>query len=103
MRIFHAYENNDIHGRILFSVANALEPGYFDLEHIDKIKTPGICLFMHQHSPSYALNTFEYMLKVGKRLEHLLGGKLCDSQRQPLSEAVIHSYRHKLSTFSQEK
>jgi hypothetical protein len=103
MKIFHAHETDNATGRVLFSVANALEPGYFDSNHIDKIKISGLCLFMHHHSLSQPLKTFENMLKVAKRLEHLLGGTLCDSQHQPLSESIIQDYYAKLSSLVNEK
>jgi cell division protein ZipA len=103
MKIFHAYESDSASGRVLFSVTSALEPGYFDADHIDTIKIPGLCLFMHHHSLPQPLKTFEEMLKVAKRLEHLLGGTLCDSQRQPLSETIIADYRAKLSSLGNIK
>jgi cell division protein ZipA len=102
MKIFHAYDTDDTSGNILFSVANALEPGYFDENHIDKIKITGLCLFMRHHSLSQSLKVFQSMLKAAKRLEHLLGGTLCDNQRRPLSESTIQNYYNKFSLLASD-
>ena len=87
----------------VFSVANVLEPGVFDLAAIDELATPGLCLFLRRPGPFSATVAFDLMLDVGSRLSRELEAVLCDDQRcrltvqatQALRERVIHfALRH---------
>ncbi len=40
MDIFHRHESMAGHGEVLFSMANAVKPGVFDLDDIDHFSTP---------------------------------------------------------------
>ena len=87
----------------VFSVANALEPGVFDLTAMKEMNTPGLCMFMRRPGPLDAKVAFDLMLDIGARLASAVGGVLCDDQRcrltvqatQALRERVIHfALRH---------
>ena len=97
--MFHHYGNR--HGSLrepVFSVANVLEPGVFDLDAMDELATPGLCLFLHRPGPLPAAVAFDLMLDVGARLSRALDAVLCDDQRcrltvqatQALRERVVH-------------
>lgn len=103
MQIFHAYTYHNMKREILFSVAGAIEPGYFDSQQVESISVPGLCLFMHNDIKLNPLQTFEGMLKVGFQLTQILGGTLCDEQRKPLSEETIHAYQARLTALSISK
>ena len=102
--MFHHYGNR--HGPMrepVFSVANVLEPGVFDLDAMDEFTTPGLCLFLHRPGPFPAAVAFDLMLDVGARLSRALDAVLCDDQRcrltvqatQALRERVVHfALRH---------
>jgi len=87
----------------VFSVANVLEPGMFDLAAMDELATPGLCLFLRRPGPLPATVAFDLMLDVGSRLSRVLEAVLCDDQRcrltvqatQALRERVVHfALRH---------
>ena len=87
----------------VFSVANVLEPGVFDLAAMDELATPGLCLFLRRPGPLPATVAFDLMLDVGSRLARALQAVLCDDQRcrltvqatQALRERVVHfALRH---------
>ena len=87
----------------VFTVANVLEPGVFDLAAMDELATPGLCLFLRRPGPLPATVAFDLMLDVGSRLSRALEAVLCDDQRcrltvqatQALRERVIHfALRH---------
>ena len=87
----------------VFSVANVLEPGVFDLAEMDELATPGLCLFLRRPGPLPATVAFDLMLDVGSRLSRALEAVLCDDQRcrltvqatQALRERVVHfALRH---------
>ena len=102
--MFHHYGNRDRPaGEPVFSVANVLEPGVFDVEAMDALTTPGLCLFMRRPGPLPAAVAFDLMLDVGARLSRTLEAVLCDDQRcrltaqatQALRERVVHfAFRH---------
>lgn len=100
MRIFHAYDQVGTKGsQILFSVAGAIEPGYFDIHKIKEIQTPGLCLFM-QNQQEEPLKAFHIMLKTANNLEETLGGIICDHHRQPLTQTTIEAYQQELREYS---
>ena len=43
MNIFHRHEQSNGKGSVQFSMANSVEPGFFDLDTIDDFTTPGVC------------------------------------------------------------
>lgn len=99
MNIFHYYSDSNEKKERLFSVASAIEPGTFDLNHIGEILTPGLCLFMPINTTRDHLNIFELMLETAQLLIQDLGGILCDSQRQPLTPHLITQYRSQLYAY----
>ena len=102
--MFHHYGNRrESASEPVFSVANVLEPGVFDLAAMDDLATPGLCLFLRRPGPLPATVAFDLMLDVGSRLARALEAVLCDDQRcrltvqatQALRERVIHfALRH---------
>ena len=102
--MFNHYGNRRGTARVpVFSVSSILEPGVFDLEAMDRVSTPGLCLFMRRPGPLPATVAFDLMLDVGTRLARSLGAVLCDDQRcrltvqatQALRERVVHfALRH---------
>ena len=102
--MFHHYGNRrGPRHEPVFSVANVLEPGVFDLARMEELATPGLCLFLRRPGPLSATVAFDLMLDVGSRLSRALGAVLCDDQRcrltvqatQALRERVVHfALRH---------
>ena len=102
--MFHHYGNQrGPASNPVFSVANVLEPGVFDLAAMDELATPGLCLFLRRPGPLPATVAFDLMLDVGSRLSRALEAVLCDDQRcrltvqatQALRERVVHfALRH---------
>ena len=101
--MFHHYGNRRGASDPVFSVANVLEPGVFDLAAMDELATPGLCLFLRRPGPLPATVAFDLMLDVGSRLSRALEAVLCDDQRcrltvqatQALRERVVHfALRH---------
>lgn len=92
MSIFHRYERTEQEGRILFSLASALEPGIFDMADIGGFSCPGLTLFMTVSQTEDPVSTFELMLETAEQLAVDLDGMLCDETRQPLTDARVASY-----------
>lgn len=77
----------------LFSVANILEPGWFDLERIASFDTPGVAFFMRLPGPYDGLATFEQMLASARAVAKRLGGHLLDGRRCDLTQQAIEHIR----------
>ena len=97
--LFHHFGNRKGSSRQpVFSVASVLDPGVFDVEGMDRVEIPGLCLFMRRPGPFLATVAFDLMLDVGSRLARTLEAVLCDHQRcrltvqatQALRERVVH-------------
>lgn len=96
MEIFHRHENSDGSGKVLFSIASAIEPGFFDLAKMDTLITPGLTLFFAPQSRNQAIATFELMLRTAKLLAQRLDGELRDEDRRPLTLSSIEKYRERV-------
>jgi len=53
MDIFHRHESMAGNGEVLFSMANAVKPGVFDLDDIDLFTTPAVSFFLGLPGPRY--------------------------------------------------
>ncbi len=98
MMIFHRYsEEGD--RRPIFSLANTVEPGTFDLNTIEQLQTPGLSLFMQLPAPIDSREAFELMLKTGRNLAEQLGGDLCDERRNVLTLQSIGHLKEQIESF----
>jgi len=94
MRIYHHYGIGDMKAeRPLFHLANMLEPGYFDPDHMDDLQTRGVSLFMRLPTELDAEVVFDLMLNTAHHLAENLGGEVVTHDRQPLREDYIEGIR----------
>jgi len=73
----------------LFSVANILEPGRFDLAEIVTLETPGVALFMRLPAVVAGELALQTLLQKSRQMAAQLSGTLCDEQRRPLGEEKL--------------
>ena len=99
--MFHHYGNRrgPTHDPV-FSVANVLEPGVFDLAAMDQLVTPGLCLFLRRPGPLPGTVAFDLMLDVGARLARALEAALCDDQRCRLTLQATQALRERVINFA---
>lgn len=104
MRIFHHFGVGEmsVDGPV-FSVANILEPGFFELERMDAMATPGVCMFMRLPGPLDGRVAFELLLSTGRRLAQQLGGELRDETRSVLSLQKIAQIRERIGEFDRRQ
>jgi len=81
-RIFHRIVNDDT----IFSMANILEPGYFDQDAMDKFSTPGIALFMRLPGTTAGTLAVQQMIETARTMAQLLDARVCDERRTPVTE-----------------
>lgn len=99
MSIFHRHEEDDLLSPIQFSVANAIEPGYFDPDTLDKISTPGVSFFMTLPGPKDYNKAFEYMLETAQCFARNLKGELKDENLSVMTPQTIEHSRQRIKEF----
>jgi cell division protein ZipA len=96
MNIFHYYPDQQSSNRVVCSLANAVEPGYFDMDNIEQVQTPGLTLFMQLPGPMDSRSAFEQTLKLGRAMAEQLQGDLCDETRSVLTMQTIEHLKEKV-------
>jgi cell division protein ZipA len=103
MNIFHRLvDNHPEHGPI-FSVANLVKPGAFDMAHIQDLRTPGVSFFMALPGPMSALDAWDTMLPTAQRMAELLDGVLLDEERNALGRQRIAHIREDLRNYDRKQ
>ena len=83
MNIFHRLTEGS--KQPLFSVANMVEPGSFDIDKLATMTTPGITLFLRLPRTFDALHALDEMWAVTKGLAAELNADILDRNHQPFS------------------
>lgn len=99
MQIFHHRFGNGSNGPVIFSLANILNPGTFDLNNMSQFSTIGVSLFMAMPTPINNLDAFEQMLNVAQQLCATLDGELKDDHRNVMTAQTIEHYRQRIRDF----
>ncbi|EIL99296.1 cell division protein ZipA [Rhodanobacter thiooxydans] len=96
MGIYHRLVDGKRELGPIFSVANMLKPGNFDLARLDVLRTPGVSFFMTLPAPLPALDAWDAMLPTAQRLAELLDGQVLDEERNALGRQRIAHIRDQL-------
>lgn len=80
----------------VFSMANMVKPGHFDMTQLDSVGTPGVSLFMTLPGPLPALDAWEMLLPTAQRLAELLDAQVLDEGRNTLGRQRIAHIRDEL-------
>ncbi|PLU85423.1 MULTISPECIES: cell division protein ZipA [Pseudomonas] len=99
MDIFHRHESMAGHGEVLFSMANAVKPGVFNLDDIDHFSTRAVSFFLGLPGPRHPKQAFDVMVAAARKLAHELNGELKDDQRSVLTAQTIEHYRQRIVEF----
>jgi cell division protein ZipA len=106
MQIFHRRERHNGSDAVLFSVANLVEPGTFDLAAMEHFTTRGLVLFLQLPGPFDAIRAFDAMVEAARSLADSLEGNVCDATRSVLTRQTIahmrenvvdYQFRHRVS------
>ncbi|MFO2465218.1 cell division protein ZipA [Pseudomonas sp. 15FMM2] len=99
MDIFHRHESMAGNGEVLFSMANAVKPGTFDLDDIDHFSTRAVSFFLGLPGPRHPKQAFDVMVAAARKLSQELNGELKDDQRSVLTAQTIEHYRQRIVEF----
>ena len=86
-------------GLATFSIANAVEPGFFEPTQLQSLSTPGLAVFMQLPGPVECRKALDTLLEVSKRLADALTGELCDENRSVLTQQTISHLKEKIETY----
>jgi cell division protein ZipA len=93
MKIFHRHLNEDGSGPVLFSMANLVNPGTFDLNTIKSITTPGVTLFMALDDVEDPVTAFELMMESIDILATQGPFNVMDESRSSMTRQTVDHYR----------
>ena len=102
MHVFHRLVEGHPERGPIFSVANILKPGSFDMANIQALETPAIAFFLTLPAPVPALDAWETMLPTAQRMAELLDGVLLDEQRNALGRQRIAHIRDELRAYDRQ-
>lgn len=102
MNIFHLKNKHSIGSRHLFSMANLFHPGDFNLAKLDTTKIQGLTLFMSVPGAHQPVKVFERMSETARRMCALMGAKMLDHDRRPLTDQGLQVIRAQIDRLSSE-
>jgi len=95
MDIFHRQAGSEVQ----FSLANAVEPGTFDVTSMNNFTTPGVTLFMRVHELGDPVRALDDMLVVADAIALELGGEVRDETRSVMTPQTIEHCRQSIREF----
>ena len=103
MGIFHRLVLGKKADGPVFSMANMVKPGHFDMAQLDDVQTPGVTLFMTLPGPLPALDAWEMLLPTAQRLAELLDAQVLDEGRNALGRQRIAHIRDELRAWDRQQ
>lgn len=103
MGVFHRLVEGHPERGPIFSVANIMKPGSFDMAAIHEVSTPAIAFFLTLPAPVAALDAWETMLPTAERMAELLDGVLLDEQRNAIGRQRIAHIRDELRAYDRQR
>lgn len=102
MKIYHRHEQHSGKGPKLFSIANVVEPGFFEPEQMEAFSTPGICIFMKLPGPKRPLHSFDIMMDSARKIATLLDADIKDEHHNPMRQQTAEHYRQRVLDFERK-
>ena len=102
LNVFHRLVDGHPERGPVFSMANILQPGSFDMARIRELETPAIAFFLTLPAPMSALDAWEKMLPTVQRMGELLDGVVLDDGRNALGRQRIANIRDELRSYDRQ-
>jgi cell division protein ZipA len=101
--IFHRLISGRPEAGPIFSMANMIKPGNFDMLGIDTLQTPGVSFFMTLPGPVPALDAWDALLPTAQRLAELMDATVLDEERNALGRQRIAHLRDELRAWDRKQ
>lgn len=96
-KMFHFYEPSLTEKETaIFSLVNIVKPGFFDLDNMQDLSTPGLCLFMTIPGPDNIEASFQKMLMIAHKLANHLNTDLYDELHNPLTQKRLKQIQERV-------
>jgi len=102
MNVFHRLVEHHPERGPVFSMANIMQPGSFDMTTIRELETPAIAYFLTLPAPMPALEAWDMMLPNVQRMAELLEGVVLDDSRNALGRQRIMHIREELRAYDRQ-
>ena len=102
LKVFHRLMDQSPERGPIFTMANLLKPGTFEMDAMRQLQTPALAFFLTLPAPVGALDAWETMLPTVQRMAELLGGAVLDDQRNPLGRQHIALIRDDLRAYDRQ-
>ncbi|PJC85507.1 cell division protein ZipA [Vibrio sp. HA2012] len=99
MDIYHRHADLSGNGKVLFSVANMMQPGTLQHDDPETFTTKGISFFMTLPCYGDAEQNFKLMLKIAQQIADDMSGHVLDDQRNFMTPDKLESYRRQIREF----
>ena len=103
MNVFHRLVEGHPERGPVFSVANIMKPGSFDMAGIHELETPAIAFFLTLPAPVSALDAWDMMEPTAKRMAELLNGVVLDESRNALGRQRVQGIRDELRAYDRQR
>lgn len=103
MDVFHRMVEGYHERGPIFSVANMVRPGSFNMDAIGEVRTPGVTFFMTLPGPLRALDAWDTMLPAAERFAELLDAQVLDEERNALARQTIQHMREELRAYDRQQ
>jgi len=99
-KIFHYHDGAAGAGPIIFSIANSINPGTFDLDQMPQLTTPSISLFFAMEDHEKPMDRLDSLLDTAKKIATELNGDLKDDSRSAFTRQTEEHYRQRVVDYS---
>ncbi|WP_075187364.1 cell division protein ZipA [Teredinibacter haidensis] len=113
MDIFHRHINDDGDGPVLYSLANMVVPGTFNLAKMKEFETPGVSLFLSlpleitdedgELPEGLSIRAYDDMAATAKALALALNGELKDKNRSVMTQQTIEYDRQRVVEYERKQ
>jgi cell division protein ZipA len=103
MNVFHRLVEGHPERGPVFSVANIMKPGSFDMAGIHELETPAIAFFLTLPAPVPALDAWDMMEPTAQRMAALLDGVVLDESRNALGRQRVQHIREELRAYDRQR
>jgi cell division protein ZipA len=99
MDIFHRHADLSGTGKVLFSVANMMQPGTLKHNDPNEFTTKGISFFMTLPCYGDSEQNFKMMLRTAQQIADDMGGNVLDEKRNLMTPDRLAKYRLQIKEF----